>query len=233
MTVTVDPGDIDEAFQGALDADAGRRDDTPPPPKTPWLNEDGTPKYGFKADGVTPKKGPGGPGRPKTDDAGKAREGPPGASTPAGDPPKPQPAEGERDYSGDIEGIAFLAWMATASTPWTKAQAAIIKNATPMLVPSWNSAAQHNSTIRSWVEKFSGAGGLAWIPPVVASTTALSVGLWESMRNPQVRAGLAGQTAQDWQDFIAETARANGMTPPGENGSGPQPQPGSPSTAPA
>lgn len=57
--VVVDPNALEEAFQDALATDAAAHQSAPAPPRQPWLNEDGTPKYGTKADG-TPKRGPGG-----------------------------------------------------------------------------------------------------------------------------------------------------------------------------
>jgi len=210
MTVTVDAGALDAAFEGALDHDASTHQSAPAPPRQPWLNEDGSPKYGVKADG-TPKKGPGGPGR-----GNKARP----ESAPRGDAKTAQAAAtaaaaaipGEpKDYSDDISGALFLGWMGAASTPWTKAQAAVIKNATPQMVPAWNTAAQQNATVRKWVEKLSGEGSWAWIIPVTMTTAPLAVGVWESIRDPKVRAALTQQTAEDWEDFLTATAEAHGL----------------------
>ncbi|MHB1876471.1 MAG: hypothetical protein ACYCPF_16640, partial [Streptosporangiaceae bacterium] len=69
MSTPPEPGaDLSAKFQAALDGDAQAHADVPPPPKRePWLLEDGTPRWGTKADG-TPRRSPPGPGRPKVKD---------------------------------------------------------------------------------------------------------------------------------------------------------------------
>ena len=208
--VVVDPGALEEAFQGALDTDAAAHQSAPAPPRQPWLNEDGSPKYGLKADG-TPKKGPGGPGRGNRRTGDTAPRGDaPAASTPAPGAVNLQSGVAA-DYSDDIAGALFLAWMGLASTPWTRAQAAVVKNSTPQMVPAWNSAAQQNATIRAWVTKLSGEGSWAWIIPVTMTTTPLVLGIWESIRDKEARAALNAQTKIDWDEFLAETAKAHGL----------------------
>jgi hypothetical protein len=215
VTVTVDPAALDAAFEGALDSDASTHTAAPPPPRTPWLNEDGSPKYGLKADG-SPKKGAGGPGR-----GHKARpESAPRGSTKAPATAAPAPAAGKvapaapgepKDYTDDISGALFLGWMGLASTPWTKPQAAVVKNCTPQMVPAWNTAAQQNATVRTWVEKLSGEGSWAWLLPVTMTTAPLALGIWESIRDKAARAALTAQTEADWQEFLQATAEAHGL----------------------
>lgn len=216
MTVTVDAGALDAAFEGALDSDAGSHPAAAPPPRTPWLNEDGSAKYGTKPDG-SPKKGPGGPGRgnkarpesaPRGDakaPAAAARAPAAGKAAAASDPGEP------KDYSDDISGALFLGWMGLASTPWTKPQAAVVKNATPAMVPAWNQAAQQNATVRMWVGKLSGEGSWAWVIPVTMTTAPLALGIWESIRDKAARAALTAQTENDWQEFLTATAEAHGL----------------------
>jgi hypothetical protein len=216
-TVTVDQSALDDAFNAALQQDAQAYESAPPPPRTPWLNEDGSPKYGLKADG-TPKKGPGGPGRGKTKTAADQARGDDKPSTPGQDAPKSQPVD--KDYSKDVEGTVFVAWMSLAVIPWTKPQAAIVKNATPMLVPAWSNAAQQNAMVRGWVEKFSGEGNYTCLIPLMATTGAVVAALWESVRDPSVRKLLRQQTEEDWAAFSAEMMAAQ-QAGPEANGQGP------------
>lgn len=225
---TVDPALLDAAFEASLTADANRGAlAAEPPPRPHWLNDDGSAKYGTKPDG-TPKKGPGGPGRGKqgaTRPRGDTKTGDtpgvspphtagPGASpgTPPEDPPGAGPAG--HDYAADVEGLLFMVWMGCASTPWTKPQAAIVKNATPQLAPAWGKAAEQNATIRRWVDKLASEGSWAWLIPVAMTTTPFALGLWSTLTDRELRRELAAQTEQDWTQFIRETAAANGIQLP-------------------
>jgi hypothetical protein len=215
--VEVDPGLLGSAFDQALATDAARSaaaaDTAAPPPREPWLNEDGTPRWGFKPDGVTPRRGPGGPGRPRKDAGSKPRGDT--SPAPAGKPAAARVASSStaepRDYSEDIAGALLLTWMGLASTPWTKAHAAIVKNSTPSMIPAWNTAGQQNMTIRGWIEKLSGEGSWAWMIPVAMTTTPLAIGLWEVTRNPAIRAEARAQTESDWAEFTTATAREHGL----------------------
>lgn len=223
QTATVDTGALTDAFEQALATDAERHADDAAaavaPPRVPWLNDDGTPKYGFKADGVTPKRGPGGPGRGNkrsTAEKPRAAERPLADAKGTGVVHAAAAAapSAPRDYTDEIAGGLTMLWMGTASIRWTKAHAAIIRAQTPALVPALNTAAQQNPTIRQGIEKLSGEGSWAWVIPLVVATTPLATGFWQVTRNSQLRAELAAQTDQEFAAFIMEQARAAGMTIP-------------------
>jgi len=212
-TVTIDPSLLDDAFGRALDADAAAHDAAPPPPRVPWLNEDGTARWGHKADGAIRKAKPG-TGRPPRDPDGRPRASdkpPPQSPAP---PPTPQTATSAKDYSEDIGGALTMAWMGLASIPVTRAHAAIVRAQTPAMIPAWNVAAQQNPKIRYYVEKLSGEGSWAWVIPVTVVTVPLVTGMWQVTRDRELRAQLAAQTERDFAAFIVEQARAAGMEIP-------------------
>lgn len=217
MTVTVDPSALTEAFNRALDADAAAHNEAPPPPRVPWLNEDGSARWGYKEDG-SPRRSKPGTGRPPKDGTDKARttDKPP-PQTPAGggqSGPDSHAAGQPRDYSEDIGGALTMVWMGLASVPWTRGHAAIVRAQTPAMVPAWNTAAQQNATVRRYIEKLSGEGSWAWVIPVTIVTLPLAAGMWQVTRDRDLRAGLAAQTEKDFAAFIAEQARAAGMDIP-------------------
>jgi hypothetical protein len=212
-TVTLDPSLLDEAFGRALDADAASHAAAPPPPRVPWLNEDGSARWGHKADGTVRKAKPG-TGRPPANGDGKPRT---SDQPPPGPPPPPPPAPSAstaHDYSEDIGGALTMVWMGLATIPYTRAHAAIVRAQTPAMVPAWNVAAQQNPTVRKYVEKLSGEGSWAWVIPVTVVTMPLLTGMWQVTRNRELRVQLAAQTEKDFAAFIVEQARAAGMEIP-------------------
>lgn len=209
-TVTVDPALAKDLLSDALDHDAAAAEEpaAEPPPRVSWLNEDGSPRYGLKADG-TPRKSKPGTGRPRSDDKPRTTpQLPPGSESPAREKSRGTPG---RDYTDDIGAALSMAWMGMASIPFTRAHAAIVRAHTPALVPAWNTAAQHNATIRGYIEKMSGDGNLAWVIPVTVVTTPLVIGMWQVTRDPQLRAELAAQTEKEFRAFIREQAQAAGI----------------------
>lgn len=234
--VEVDPLALDAAFSAALTTEAAQAHAAEPPPLVAWLNPDGSAKYGYKADG-TPKKGPGGPGRgkrgettPRGDTGGQAAAGaPPASSAAAAAVPQPSPGS-TRDYTADIESASFMLWLATASTPWTKGHAAVLKNGSPMVVPALNTACQQNRTVRGWVEKLSGEGSVAWVIPLTMTTLPLAIGLWQVTTDRALRGRLAEQTEADWAEFLEATAAEHGLQLDGAGDAG-DAQPPAPSMA--
>lgn len=207
-TVTVDPALAKDLLSDALDADAAAGPEAEPPPRASWLNEDGSPRWGVKADG-TPRKARPGTGRPRNDDKPRTtRELPPGSESPAREQSRGTPG---RDYTDEIGAALSMAWMGMASVPFTRAHAAVIRAHTPALIPAWNTAARHNAAIRGAIEKMSGDGNLAWVIPVVVVTTPVALGMWQVTRNGELRAELAAQTEQDFRAFITEQAQAAGI----------------------
>lgn len=212
-TVTVDPELARGLLDDALAADAGREPDglaAEPPPRQPWLNEDGTAKYGLKADG-TPRKSRPGTGRPPKDEAARTADRLPAAAAADGPRSSAGPGGGGRDYAGDIGGALTMAWMGMAVLPATKPHAAVLKPAIPRLAAAWGTAAENNAAIRRYAEKLSGDGSLAWVIPVTLTTAQLGVGILQAARDPQLRAQLAAQTDHDFRSFLAEQAQAAGM----------------------
>jgi len=213
-TITLDPSLLNDAFGQALDADAAAHDAAPPPPRVPWLNEDGSARWGYKADG-SPRKAKPGTGRPPRDDSERPRTSDkPPSGAPAGETPKGQSSTSAKDYSEDIGGALTMVWMGLASVPFTRAHAAIVRAQTPAMVPPWNVAAQQNPTIRKYVEKLSGEGSWAWVIPVTVVTTPLVAGMWQVTRDKNLRGQLAAQTEKDFAEFIVAQARAAGMDVP-------------------
>jgi hypothetical protein len=226
--VTIDPAALDAAFNGALAADAERHESAAAPPRVPWLNEDGSARWGVKADG-TPRRAKPGTGRPPADGTDKARttDKPPG-DTSAATAAKAGSDGAPRDYTEDIGAALTMVWMGAAAIPWTKAHAAIIRAQTPVMAPAWNQAAQQNATVRRYVQKLSGEGSWSWVLPVTVVTTPVLMGFWQVMRDRDLRASLAAQTDRDFQAFIIEQARAAGMTIPEDGSTSASPEPGSP-----
>jgi hypothetical protein len=213
-TVTVDAALAKDLLSDALDADAAASAGpaADPPPLASYLNEDGSPRWGLKADG-TPRRAKPGSGRPPKDDRARTtKELPPGVS------PARQSSRGTpgRDYSDDIGAALTMAWMGMASIPYTRGHAAIIRAHTPGMIPAWNTAAQQSPAIRSAIEKMSGEGSLSWVIPVTIVTTPVVIGMWQVTRNAEMRAELAARTEQDFAAFIAEQARAAGIEPEAE-----------------
>jgi hypothetical protein len=210
--VTVDPSLAAGLLDDVLDADAAGHPSADPPPRVPWLNEDGSPRWGVKADG-TPRKSNPGTGRPPRNADDKAR-----ATDKAPEPPKdehkPHSSADAEDFSDDIGGALTMVWMGTAAIPWTKAHAAVIRMYTPNMVPAWNVAAQQNATVRKYVKKLSGEGSWSWVLPVTIVTTPLLAGFWQVTKDGALRAQLAAQTEKDFAAFLAEQAKAAGMAMP-------------------
>jgi hypothetical protein len=229
-TVTVDPqlakGLLDDVLNNDAGTAASSAPDAAPPPREPWLNEDGSPKYGLKEDG-TPRKARPGTGRPrKGDDAPRTADKLPAAAAADGSrADTAEPAGGGRDYADDIGAALTMTWMGLATLPVTRAHAAVLRAQTPALVPVWNTAAQQNKTVRRYVEKLSGEGSWGWVIPVTLVTTQLGVSMLQVTRDQALRAQLAAQTEHDFGQFLAEQARAAGIEletgPAGE--AGPEP----------
>jgi hypothetical protein len=207
--VTIDQAALEAAFNGALATDAERHESAPAPPRVPWLNEDGSARWGTKADG-TPQRAKPGTGRPPADGTDKART----TDKVPEQPRPPQAASEPKDYTEDIGAALTMVWMGMAALPWTKAHAAIIRAQTPAMAPAWNQAAQQNATVRKYVQKLSGEGSWSWVLPVTVVTTPVLMGFWQVMRDGDLRRQLAAQTDHDFMAFITEQARAAGMQIP-------------------
>jgi hypothetical protein len=191
-TVTVAPGLIPGPadLDAALAADAARTDPEPPP-RAPWLNEDGSARWGTKADG-SPRKSRPGPGRGGKD--GKARtETPPPPGTAGGGGSTPA-----RSYREELEGASTVIWLGLAMTPPTRPYATLWASQSEGQVAAWDKAAQASPAVRGFVERYlAGGSHLAWIGPVALSTIPLAAGVGALLRNPELRAQLAAQAEAD------------------------------------
>ncbi|HEX4661890.1 MAG TPA: hypothetical protein VH307_31225 [Streptosporangiaceae bacterium] len=209
--MTVDPALAKDLLSEVLDADAAKADETPaapPPPRSPWLLEDGTPRWGLKPDG-TPRRARPGTGRPPKDDKPRtAKELPPGNESPAREPTRGTTG---RDYTDQIAGALSMTWMGMAAVPFTRAHAAVLHAHIPDMIPAWNTAAQQNATIRHAIEKLSGDGSWSWVIPVTVVTTPVVLGMWQVTRDGDLRTHLAAQTEKDFREFLTEQAAAAGI----------------------
>jgi hypothetical protein len=231
-TVTVDPSLTAGLLDEVLDADAAGHPSADPPPRVPWLLEDGSPRWGTKADGTPRKSNPGTGRPPKANADDKAR-----STDRAPEPPKEEPkahsSASSEDYTDDIGGALTMIWMGLAATPWTKGHAAVVRLYTPQMAPAWNTAAQQNATVRKYVKKLSGEGSWGWVLPVTIVTTPLLTGFWQVTRDRDLRAQLAAQTEKDFATFLQEQARAAGMDVDSSSGTSTSTEAGpSPSGAP-
>jgi hypothetical protein len=176
----------------------------PEPPRVPWLNEDGSPKYGLKGDG-SPRRSPAGPGRPRKDASEQPR------TTEA--PPPGTPATGPRDYTEDLQSAGTAIWVGLSSMPWTRAHARLWVSQVPGLAAGLNAGAQHNPAVRRRVEKIAGEGSVLWVLPLATSVASLAAGSWQLLQNAQLRDQLAAANDQAFSAFVEQQARAMGLDP--------------------
>jgi hypothetical protein len=209
-TVRVDPGLVpapDAQLAAALDQDAAQHDAAAAaaPPREPWLNDDGTPKYGLKEDG-SPRRTRPGPGR-----AGKTPKDDPGAARVSEPPAEPITGRVVKDYTEDLIGAGTLLWLGLAAAGPTKPTAALFRAQLPELAPAWNTAAQHNPQIRRFVETYlAGDGSWAWVIPVTMATVPLITGSVVLLRDRELRGKAAAQTEKDLAAYLEETRAAMG-----------------------
>jgi hypothetical protein len=213
-TVTVDPKLAKSLLNDALTADAAKGPAAEPPPRVPWLLEDGSPRWGVKADG-TPRRAHAGPGAPKKD-ADKART----TDTPARDTVVKSTAVAvPKDYSGDLEGSLTMLWLAMGTIPPTQTYAVVIHEATPALVPALNAAAQENEVVRKYVSYLGGTGSYSWALPLAMALAPVAAGLFAVARAPKdQKEALRAKTKSDMGDYIqALQEQAGVIQEPKEN----------------
>lgn len=200
-TVLVDPELARQALDGALSADAAAAAEAPP--RAPWLNEDGSPKYGLKADG-TPRKSPAGPGRPRNDDKArttdKADE--PGGQAPPGGAQQPQAPAAVRDYTTELQDTGMALWMVMSVVPGAGGYAAAWVDSVPDLAAAWNIGAQKNATVRGYVQKFSGEGNWTWVIPVTATSVSAAMSFLAVARNPELRRAAAAENKIQFEAYM-------------------------------
>lgn len=225
-------GDVDSAFDAALNKDAAISPpayDAPPrqavsadPDAPHGRDEDGKPlaPHGIGANG-RPRIKPAGPGRGKKKDAApRVTDKPAAAVATTGQAPG-------RDYSEDLAGLGLSVWVGASALKGGKLP--VLKVPVPDLRPfayvwhdqlgagvaAWNNAAQHNATVRGWVEKLAGEGSWQWVIGVGIWSANLLAGFQElaAKDNAGLRASAAAANDANLQKFLAEQlATAAGAT---------------------
>ncbi len=181
--------DAAAAFQAALRRDAvANPPEMPAPPRIAvsadpdaphGRGEDGAAlaPYGVKADG-RPRIKPAGPGRGNRSPDDRPNETRAAASSPSSSGSKAAAV----DYRDDLAGLGMSVWLAGSTLPATRPYAALFKQSMPGMVEAWNEAAQHNATVRGYVEKLAGEGSWSWVIKVAITTTPFVLGCWELAR---------------------------------------------------
>lgn len=223
-TVTVDPALAKGLLDETLDADAASQAGPDlAPPRVPWLNEDGSPRWGVKADG-TPRRAKPGPGKPPRSAAEKPRTTAKLPSTPAQTPDKSQPA-GARDYTGAFRDAGLTVWMALSSVPFTTGHAFLLHQQIPALATGLNAGAQKNPWLAKQAAKLEAGEGYLWLIPLTVPLVSLAMGSWQLVRDGETRRALGAQNDALFQSFVIEQARAAGMDIPEESAQEPQEDP--------
>src|SRR5579862_3668406 len=199
QTVTVDPELARQALDDVLNTDAAAAAGPAEPPKTPWLNPDGSARYGTKADG-TPRRSPAGPGR------GKTKDDKPRADTeqdkPADGKPAPSAPVPVADYTADLEETGLAVWMVLSCVPFLQAHAAVWNAQVPPMARAWSHAAQRNAAVRKYVERLTGEGGWTWVIPVTVATMPLALNSLAILRDPKLRAELAASNQVNFAEYL-------------------------------
>jgi hypothetical protein len=215
--------DVNDAFEAALAADAGRGApaEIPAPPRQErdpeaphGRAEDGSPlaPYGVKADG-TPRLREPGPGRPKAD-APRIMTSVPAAKA-AG-----AKAAGT-DYTEDLLGLGTAVWLGISSMkggklgpvrlPDCRPYAAVWKQSLPQMAAVWNTAAQQNDQVRSAVEKFTGDGSMTWVVGVAVVSAGLVASCVELAKAPaEVKAQATAANDAELQAYVSAQVAAMG-----------------------
>jgi hypothetical protein len=215
--------DVNDAFEAALAADAGRSApaDVPAPPRQErdpeaphGRAEDGSPlaPHGLKADG-TPRLREPGPGRPKAEDKPRvAASAAPGPTAGKG---------GGADYTDDLLGLGTAVWLGLSSMkggalgpvrlPDVRPYAAVWKQTLPQMAAVWNTAAQQNDTIRNAVQKFTGEGSMTWVVGVAVVSAGFVSSCVELAKAPaEVRANATAANDAALQDYVSRQVEAMG-----------------------
>lgn len=164
----VDIGAAQTQFAAAM---AAPEPSEPTAPAPPAVDQDAP--YGRKADG-TPKRGPG--GRPSTRkaaaaDAPRVADAPPAAA-----------ADGGKDYTAGLLGLADMVHGGMLLSPRTHAHAALWRGTAPGMAVAWNRAAQADPRVRRAVGMLVD-GHVGWVSAVVVATIPFARGalaLWQA-----------------------------------------------------
>lgn len=238
--------DVGSAFEAAIAADAAapaaadrpapaaappRKSDNPDAPH--GLGEDGKPlaPYGHKADG-RPRIKPGGPGRTRDPDD-KARVAPIRPSSPAAASSSGPAAAA--DYSEALTELATSVWLTGSMlrggrliilpVPDVRPYAAVFSAHIPALVSAWNVAAQHDASVRGWVERVTGDGVISWRLRVTIASVAFAAGCAEIAKAPaDVKASVAASNDKAVAEFMAAQVAELGLAADGAEEPGGQHQ---------
>lgn len=234
MTAVAELPDVESAFASALAADAGQQPESGPPLVPPPRKSDNPDApHGYEDDGTTPKApyGHKPDGRPRIKPGGPGRA---AARTPDDKPRTtdrhaPQQAAGasatdsEPDYTEDLIDLGMSVWLAGSmlrggrlwflKLPDTRPYAAVWAKQLPGMATAWNAAAKQNSTVRGYVEKFSGEGSRAWMIGVAVTSVSLVAGCMEMARaTPEIRANAAEINDADLDAFLTAQMNELGLT---------------------
>lgn len=210
MTVTADE-ELKAAFDEALQQDAGAPTAAaapamPAPPRKPEPGPDAAPP-------ASTRRGR----KPKADSDDKPRVAAPAATA----------APAARDYSADLTDFGNQVWLGASMlrggkilgipVPDGRPFAAVWKDSLPNGVAAWNRAAQQNATVRQYVGKLGGEGGISWVLGVALWAAGL-VGAAQALAQApaEVRAQVIEANDQKLGEYVAEQVKALGLEVPDE-----------------
>lgn len=211
MTTVAD--EVDAAFNAALLKDAGASAPDPEPdyPAPPVKDA------------------------PKASDSKPRTARKPAAKKPSPDA-KPRTAaaapEG-KDYTGDLLSLGMNVWGAASmvhgfsfgkrrtpdgevkplvSVPDLRPYAAVFNQSLPNLATAWNQAAQQDSRVRAWVERYTGGESPTWVLGVAATAGQFLAGCYAMAKAPaEVKAQAAEANDQALQAAVEAQVKAMGM----------------------
>lgn len=187
------PVDLDSAqtqFAAAMAAPETSEPTAPAPPTV-----DPAAPYGRRADG-TPKKGPG--GRPSTKRAAEADK------PRVADVPPAAAADGGKDYTPGLLGLADIVHGAMLISERTHAHAALWRGSAPGMAMAWNQAAQSNAQVRRAVGLLVD-GNTAWVTGVVVATYPFAQAAYALWRAPESE--VAQKLAAQSRNYMEQMAQ--------------------------
>lgn len=161
----------------------------PPPPKREALPDPHGDGQG--EDAPKPKRGR----PPKSARARTTTEAKSPAKAAAG-PVKP------RDYSDDLTAVTDGLWLAGSQIAPVAPYAAIVKANQAGLVASLNTAANQNSTVRTYVDKLSGGGNGSWMLSLGMVGISMAMQTAQVMKSPELRQQFVESNAKAVQGYL-------------------------------
>jgi hypothetical protein len=214
MSTAVDD-DIASTFKAALAQDAGipapaAEATAPAPPRKP------DPAEATARPGPKPR-----PAKAAKADA-KARTASSAAVKPSGEP---------ADYTADLIGAGQNVWFAASMVkggkvgpvrvPDLRPYAAVFNQQLPAMAAAWNAGAQQNATVRGYVSRLAGDGGVSWVIGVGIATAGLvSACVTIASAGPEVRAELAEANDQAMGAYVQNMMATAGLVQAGLQAAG-------------